>query len=633
MPSSVELYVLDQGRSYGPLPLEKVRTAISQGTIGQSARFRVSEGHPWLPGAAWDVVADLLPTPHLPDPPQGNPAPLPPGEVAGLPQQVRELLRWFVADGDGVMGPVGGDYLVKALKEGRLAATAAVALAARRVRAEWTIAAMVFPGASAGATTVRRREVPLRPCAYCKESLAPGVSICAACGEPTRTAPGPMLREQVLAVAAAVAVTACLCVGALLVIRDSRTAAATAARAPEPSSSAQVLAASGPGAETVLALQGAGHLTALQVAATLTLSPRAADVLALSEDRIAVASPGPLEILDAGGARLLVSSEFTGVRSLVPVHGSEVVLAYAGPGLHGAPTRSRRTRATPTRGAETLPSRGDAVRVTAVDARTLRGLSWMEARGASAPVLAVAPGRGVALVAAGEPRTLLVLGGGRVTGAKHLALDAPLALLALDDAGDVALGVEGEALRTVSPQTSLVAFSSTLEGDASMRPTQRILLSERPAAIALSGRGDFGLALLAGRGEVVRLELTPGAALGPLGRHSRVCSDPADMALGMDVVLVACRAGGAVLLAADTLSPLKTLDFGGPVLDLAVAPDRAQVLLAIGAPASGIAVVDLVQRGAILLAPGEPITKVRYGLNGRVATAMSAREHRLVVLR
>lgn len=468
----IDLFVLDEGRGYGPVSIEKIRTALTDGSIGPSARFRVSEGHPWLPGATWDPLADLFPAPSLPEPPTGKPSPLPPADVAELPAKVRELLRWFVADDDGVMGPVGGDFVVKGIKAGKISSSAAVALAARRVRAEWVLAPVVFPRASAAATTLRRRGAPAPPCPYCRETLMPGADSCASCGEPTRPPLGPNRREQVLAVGAAIATAALVGLGAAVFVRG-RVVIAEVAPPPAPAASA---------------------------------APAVAPAAAAADQ------PGPWHL----GA-------------------AETIAALSAP-----------------------------------------------------------PG------------------------------STPLELLALSDDGGVAIAVEGSG----GGADGVLAIFAT-----AARPARRIQLQERPAAIAVAADGSFGAALLRSRGEVMRIDLGPRAALAAPGPRVHPCAEPTHLAIGAGAVLVTCRAGDVVLLDAASLATLATLSLGGPPLDLALAPDRAQALVAVGQPAQGAAVIDLDRRRATPVASGEPIEAVRYAPDGRAATAIGPRLRRILVLR
>ncbi|AKT40665.1 hypothetical protein [Chondromyces crocatus] len=654
MPTSVELYVLDEGRGYGPLSIEKVRSAISEGTIGVSARFRVSEGHPWLPGAAWDPVADLLPAPHLPEPPEGSPAPLPPGEVAGLPAHVRELLRWFVSDEDGVMGPVGGDFLVKAIKAGKLSTSAAIALAARRIRAEWTVAAVVFPGASAGATTVRRRGAPAAPCAYCKESLTPAASTCPACGEPTRLSPGPTRREQVFSGAAALGVVTVLSLVLAPFLQRDR-ALQTPLPAAAPSASAPS-SAPPPDVPPTPSRPSPAHLTTLEVAATLTAPPNATDVLAIAPDRLAVASSAALQIVDLRGAHRVTLPELSRAQALFPVHGSELMLVVLPERPSDADPAPSGKRVAPRLLTPLASPATPRLRLATVHVPTARPLAVHELTWSALPPIAIASARGLAFLPDPSGRTLLRLAHDRLDSVYRPALEAPMTLLTLDATGEHALAAEGPLiLASPAPPSSpsatsrprpappasrpephpaaLVAFHATTEREPDARPTHRIQLAERPSAIALAPNGAFGVALLLARRELVRFDLGSRASLGPVGPHARTCDDAIDLALGRDLLLVACRSTGLTLLDATTLTPVAQLDLGAPILQLALAPDRTQALVLLDAPSPGVTALDLSTRTLTPLVRGEPLQRLRYGLGGHLATAFAPSTRRIVVLR
>jgi len=648
---TLELYVLDEGTSRGPMPVEAVRRALGAGEIGQGARFRIAEGLPWLPGAAWDALADLLPAPHPPDPPEGPAAPLLPGELADIPPKVREHLVWFVADEDGVMGPVGGDFVVQGIRAGKISPSAAVSLASWRVRATWVLAPMVFPSASAGATTMRKRAAPASAtCAYCLEPHALGAAACPVCGEPTRPAAGPSRGQQALTVLAALGISVVVAAGAVaLAWRDppaARPDAATgAAAAGAPASAAAAPDPAGTTATPDRAGAAPGHLSHIEIASTLALPGEVADVLALSPDRIAVAREASFQILDSrSGAAVLEAPELAGARALHAAHGAGVIVVALGP------------RAAPAaRAPKPAPAGEEPGRLAAVDARTARTLAWIERAASPAPP-AIAPARGLVLLPDPARRSALALDAARLAEIARLPLGAPVSLLAVDDRGLVALAAEGDepearpagrAAPAPAPASGGVVFAFSLApapasdappelpgSGASLRPTRRIQLPERPAALAVSGDGAFGAALLRGRAEILRIDLSPRAALGPPGPRAATCADPAGLFIGAGVVLVTCGdSHAAAIHDAETLALLATLELGGPALAADLAPDRAQALVAVGAPAPGVAVLDLPRREARTLAAGEPVEAVRYGLGGRVATAVASLSSHILVLR
>jgi hypothetical protein len=637
--------VIDEGTSRGPLPVDQVRRALASGEIGPGARFRVAEEHPWLPGAAWEALADLLPSPHTPGPPEAEPAALLPGEIAEVPPRIREHLLWFVADQDGVMGPLGGNFIVKGIRAGKISLSAAVSLASWRVKAAWVRAQVAFPSASAGSTTMRKAPTPEAPCASCLEPLPPGAATCPACGEPARV--HEPTGGRALALLGALLVAAVLAAAGIVLARRVYGPAVVAPGPTAATASASAAPSAGPaGSAASSAAEGApraspGRLSAAQIAATLTVPKDAADVLALSERRLAVARDGALAIVDAeSGDAVLSAPEIAGARALRAVHGAGVVLAALGEGwIGGGGVVPAARPASTAAGVPPAEEEGQG-RLAILDPRTARVLAWIHVRAVPLAGLAAATERGLVLLAEPERQAVAVLDAARLVEVARVPLGAPVGLVAVDDRGAVALAGEGAPAEArpggAAAGGALLAFApvpAALLG-AALRPWRRIQLPEHPAAVAISGDGAFGAAILRGRGEIARVDLAPGAALGLPGPRARTCAGAARLAIGAGAILVACEDSRAVALHdSATLALIATIELGGPALDLDLSPDRAQALLAVGPPASGVAVVDIGRRQAATLAAGEPVEAVRYGVGGRVATAFAPTPRKVVVLR
>ncbi|MCC6556290.1 MAG: hypothetical protein IT372_25295 [Polyangiaceae bacterium] len=649
----LKLFAFDEGASRGPLPSEEICRAIALGEIKASARFRADPSHAWLPGAAWEALAEVLPSPRPPPAPSGPGETSLPDEIAATPPAVREHLLWFVADEDGVMGPVGGDFIVKGIKTNKIPITALITLASWSDKAAWVRAPLVFPAANVGVTTIRKRPLPTRACAYCLEPVATRDVTCAACGEPTRPVAGPAPAQRAIAVAAALVLTAAAAFGGAWLARRAargrpapalegggaagqagarlQTPAAAPAEAAEPAAPGSAAAGPRAGAE---APRARGHLATGEIAGRFDVAKDAADALALSENRIAIARGDALDVIDSrNGALVFVAADLAGARALYPVHGG------------GAP-------------AAAYAAIGE--RLAALDPRTARVAAWIDAGGAPARV-EVAIDRGIAALVHPERQALMILDAGRHAALARPPIEEPIASVAIADGGRIALAIAGGAgpskrgaAAAAGPQP-VYAFAPTLRGaraddpagaapDAADAPpwgagravsaVRRLDLGEAPVAVAVSADGAFGAAVLRGRAELVRIDLGPSASLAPAGPRVKTCADPAHVAIAAGVIVVACGGGRtASLHDGDTLAALASIELGGPAIGLDVAPDRAQALVTVGAPANAVALIDLRKREGRAVAAGEPVSPARYGLGGRVATALASRSHRVLVLR
>ena len=619
--ANLKLFVFDEDGSSGPLPVEVIRRGITSEKISAGARFRAVETQPWLPGTAWEALADLLPAPRTPAPPEGPVGTSLPEEISATPVRVREHLLWFVADKDGVMGPVSGDFVVKGMKNDKIPLTATVSLATWTVGTLWARAPLVFPATHTGATTIRQQRVPTRPCGYCLEPVPVGALVCGACGESVRLGAGFGGVARVLVVFGAFAVAATAALGSAALARRFPAGGAAAtpmatAREPAPAPAGSGAAGAKGAPLEAAAARGRGHLATGDIAARLEVGRDAANALALSDHRIAIARPGALDVIDdRNGALAFAAADLGEVRTLFPIHaGSGAAYALVGE------------------------------RLAALDARTARVAAWIDVGEATPAGVSIAIDRGIALLADPERQAVTVLDTARHVTLARPVFEASITAVAVADSGRIALAVTGSAgvLYAFAPARGAAdgagdagATAGPLEAPGrAVAPLRRIDLGHAPAAVAVAGDGAFAAAVLRGRAELVRIDLGPSAALAPPGPRVKTCAEPVAVAIAAEVIVVACQSGRtASLHDGETLAVLASIALGGPAIGLDVAPDRAQALVTLGAPAPGVAVLDLPRREARTIEAGEPITPARYGLGGRIATALAPRSHRLLVLR
>jgi hypothetical protein len=186
-------------------------------------RVRVEGCEPWLPVEAWEGFADLRPAPAVPPPPAAGPATRMTAELAGIAPRVRDKLLWFVLDGDGVMGPVSGEFVRRGLATAKIKMGAGICLVGST---GWVRASIAFPSALEGATAVRPRPLTTFPCPACLEPCASTDTECSACGEPVQKATrAPSLGVVIVLVLLAWIIVFGIALGAGAIVRARLTSA------------------------------------------------------------------------------------------------------------------------------------------------------------------------------------------------------------------------------------------------------------------------------------------------------------------------------------------------------------------------------------------------------------------------
>jgi hypothetical protein len=591
-----EFFVSEQGKSRGPVRLDAVRRELSSGAMSTEALFRMEGCKRFLPGAAWDPISDLFPTPSPPDLPDGATLEALPRDLAGLDPQVRDKMLWFVEDADGVMGPVAGGFVARGLITGRIPMTAAVSLVSVP---GWVRATAVFPAALESATAIRARPMQTFPCPYCVEPVIVGSTTCMHCSEPVSIGEPPIgaKRGALLGAIGLSLVLAPLVAGVVslrkeggALVRGSDASAASAAALPDPTAAADAREA-----EASLKGTRAGRRLAGEVAAKIDVAADAQEALLLPHGHVAVARRAALDVVDPKSGVVVTSS-----REASPVRAIERV----GSALYAlGPTR-----------------------IAALDAESLRVTRWIEPR---VPIGALAVGEELAAGASTADRSVIVFEAHHhVEIARFRLMDDMPSAVAIDPAGKLAVAAVSEAYG--APPSAIVVFTpSRAPGTQAVR---RLAMGEPIAAVAAIGT-DALVALGTSSG-LVRVVVGESSLLAPSGPARETCSDPAFVRAAAGAVIVGCRAGRAIALHdGASLDKKKQIDLGGPVVALEVAPDGGQALVATGAPAPGVFVVDLGAGESKRVAVTDEVTSVRYGGDGGAATAFAPRARRVWVLR
>ncbi|HVK71535.1 MAG TPA: hypothetical protein VM694_44080, partial [Polyangium sp.] len=313
MSQNVEFYVSEQGNIRGPVRLEAVRREIGGGAM-KDPLFRMEGCKRFLPGSAWDPLADLFPAPSPPDRPEGSVAEALPRDLAKLEPQARDKLLWFVEDTDGVMGPVTGAFVVRGLMTGRIPISSGVSLVSVP---GWIRGTAVFPAALEGATAIRKRPLSTFTCPYCLEPVMVGSTSCLMCGEFVGiTQPRLGMTRVVGLVALGFALVLAPLLGGALSVRGegrsagveipSASAAPSPAGAAAPTSSASVTTST----ESVLAEPGPAAAKRLEgkVAAKIDVAADAEAAILLPQGLVAVARRVAIDVVDPRCGVVMTSS-------------------------------------------------------------------------------------------------------------------------------------------------------------------------------------------------------------------------------------------------------------------------------------------------------------------------------------
>lgn len=603
MAQKIEFFVSEDGKIRGPVRLEQIRREFETGTNDKEVLFRMEGCKRFLPGTAWDPLSDLFSAASAPDRPDGVVTEKPPRDLATLDPAARDKLLWFVEDADGVMGPVTGAFVARGLMTGRIPITAAVALVSVP---GWIRATSLFPAALEGATEIRMRPLGSYSCPYCLEPVIIGSTNCLMCNENVAMGePGLSLRQSALLVAGAVAfVIVPLLVGAYSA-RSSAPAvrpppaqtasvdSAASADSPDPESSASASSSAAPPSSAAAASAAPGA-AALQgkVLADFAVATDAEDALWLGSGHVAIARRSGLDIVEPkNGAVVTSTRDVGGARKLARMKDALYAIG--------------------------------ASRIAALDAGGGRLARFIDLRG---PFLPGAASGDLAVFPSVLDRSVIVVGSPyHVEMARfRLPNDVP-GIVAIDPEGTWAAAAVGDPRTRID---AVAAFSPRLSPNAQI--VRRTAMGD--AVVALSVRGGRVYAALAGA-RLASVELDGAAIPAKPSRSAQTCNEPAFVRATPSMVVVGCRAGRALALhLPETLEQDTRIELGGAVVSMEVSPSGGQVLVATGAPAPGLFVVDLPAGATRRVPVSDEMTSVAFGEHARRAAAYSARSHRVWVL-
>jgi hypothetical protein len=237
----VRFFVDRRGKVTGPVTDDDVRDALRDGRLGAGVRLRLAGSDLWASPRAFVALARSpgAGKPALPASPQAVACALPPA-LAGMPQDHRDALLFWIAEGDHIFGPLPGEQVRLALEGGRYREAAALLVD----DAAWVRASLltgvpddssvarpsshgvadaqisregsspgpapesggssrarpraIYLGAAAGPTSSggRRPALSTDPssltrCPICLERITPGLAACPECGEAPAAASPP----------------------------------------------------------------------------------------------------------------------------------------------------------------------------------------------------------------------------------------------------------------------------------------------------------------------------------------------------------------------------------------------------------------------------------------------------------
>ncbi len=587
----IEFFVSEDRKIRGPVRLEEIRREFESGEQAEkNVLFRMDGCKRFLPGNAWDPLSDLFSAPSTLDRPEGVVAEKPPRDLATLEPAARDKLLWFVEDADGVMGPVTGAFVARGLMTGRIPITAAVALVSV---AGWIRATALFPAALEGATEIRMRPLGSLTCPYCLEPVILGSTNCLMCNENVAMGePGMSLQQVALLVAGTLAVVILpLIVGAFSARSTVRTAQPLVVDVAASESTPDALPSTSANPEIPAPVPDKRPLKG-EILAQFDVPTDTDEAFVLARGHVAIVRHSALDVIDPkSGVIVTTSHEVPGARRLEPMKGALYAIGVS--------------------------------RIGALDPDNLRVTKWIDLRG---PFLPGAANRDVALFPSVVDRSVIVVGS-----PYHVELarfrftnDIPgLVAIAPDGAwGVAAIGdprTRIDALATFAPRVAPSAqiVRRTSMGDAVVALTAR------------SGRAYAGLA--GGRIASVRLDASDIPAK-PLASFE-TCKEPVFVLAAPDMIAVGCRAGQAVALHLPaTLEQDTRIELGAAVVAMELSAAGDQMLVATGAPAPGLFVVDLPTGATRRVAVSGEISSVAFGETPGKATAYSARAHRVWVL-
>jgi hypothetical protein len=264
-----------------------------------------------------------------------------------------------------------------------------------------------------------------------------------------------------------------------------------------------------------------------------------------------------------------------------------------------------------------------ASRIGALDPDSLRVAKWIDVRG---PILPGAASRDVAVFPSVVDRSVIVVGS-----SYHVELarfrfgnDIP-GIVAVEPGGAWAAAAVGDPHTRID---AVATFAPRVAPGAQI--VRRTAMGD--GVVALAARSGRAYAALAG-GRVASVLLDAADIPAKPLLSAETCKEPVFVQAASEMIAVGCRAGQAVALHLPTTLEQDTrIELGAPVVAMELSAAGDQILVATGAPAPGLFVVDLPAGATRRFPVTEEVSSVVFGDAPGRATAYSARSHRVWVL-
>jgi DNA-binding beta-propeller fold protein YncE len=661
----IRFHLQRRGKVTGPVTDDEVRDALRAGRLEADVRVRLVGSELWASPRAFATFARTPSTGPLTSPPAPTSiATELPADLAATPQAVRDLLLFWMHEGELTFGPLSGEQIRTGVDAGQYRSAAAClvdttlwmrasALAAPRatsaVPAEQYAREPSMPsgeaarprqrtiltGAAAGPTSnpaVARASSPsagaIFRCPTCLERIAAGSVVCPECAEPVNAAPPSMggspsipdalpgqsffsLHWRPIVTMGTMA--ALICTGVMLRhlapgrFLPQRAATSKAAASTAPGSACSVSCWNGESCQNGRCVwQPPNDVT--HVAAAKDAQPTVSGPFALPRDAS--------DALPLDGERFAVSL-LTGLQ------------------LHNARTGGVLGLVTDAPQSRRLYRVGDVVYATApqriyvVEAGTTRILKTIETNATVGEVVVGANGRR-ALASLPSAHAVAVLATEYHAEIDRIQFgDDPVGPMGADDTGKRALTTTGQVplpgLR--DPQGGAVyAFDPSRLASAQDRVRTSVL--GNPVSVLMTPDGQQSWVALRAEDALVPLEWQPSGAVRQEARIP-TCREPEQIGLVRRgrLAVVRCNEGRAIeVFDIHKRELVRHVPFNARVADMAIAPDGKQAIVALPAEGTGfVGLVDLETWAVKVLPVGAEPTRVRLAPDGSMALVLSDR--------
>ena len=604
-----------------------LRSRVLHAEISLDERVRVEGGNVWAPVAAWSVL-DLDAAP----PPRHQPEQTAmPAELRRSDEQVLRQLRWWVRDGERVMGPLSWQALNERLEAGTIGERAQVGLVGGHAwypRSELRVAGSEEPLTESLCSDEQRKR-----CLVCLERIDADETVCPECHEPIAGArerlnsrPNSQVHGGHRAGWLRMHWRPTVMFASIGLVLGSGVALRQAApNRPQPLNVAPNVPAAAPACDTPCwegescemgrcvwrVPNHAGQLAAAPtVSGPFDAPKKMLDALPLDEDRYAVSSMKGVHIISArSGVPVTLVTDAPQAQHMLRV--GDVLYAAAPRRIYVLGIKNTRVLKTIETGSP---------------------VSSLQVAASGQRVLAAVPGKHAVAVIATDYHAEV---------SRFFFGDDQVRQVAIDHSGEHALTTNGRvplpgfrAPRSANQLGALYAF------DPRRLPSEqdrvRTGMIGNPADVIMTPDGQSTYVVLRERDTVVRLQRTRSGSVRQ-GEHITTCQQPEqiEMVRPGRRAIVRCNAGQAVdIIDLRTNQRVERIELHRTISDMAITPNGKQAVLLL--PRKGGGAVGLLDLNSYQLKlveiSGQP-HRVRLSPDGRSAIIISDSTKAIWVLR